>query len=128
MTHQARIQRWIADHYDGWTLAGHTIWMIAEECQVACSTVYRAINALKAVGAVDATKVYVGRQYISPEEISNFAKDGMILLTAERVETIARELFTVPSAVWSGVQWGLMGQQFELLNGGCYGTLLRVAA
>ncbi|MBX3082943.1 MAG: hypothetical protein KF716_15015 [Anaerolineae bacterium] len=127
MKQQVKVQHWIADHYDGFTLTGQITWMIAEECQVARSTVYRAINSLREIGAVNEKRVYIGRQFIKPEEIARYAIDGTILMTETKAKQIANDLFAVKSAVWAGVRWGVIKRNFQR-HESFYGTLLRMAA
>lgn len=127
MSTRMRVLRWIQEHYDGSKLAGRTCWMIAEECQVAISTVYRAIKALRIMGAVNDDKVYTGRQFVKPTEIARYADpDRMILLTEAKQQQIARDLFATKSALYAGIRWGLQRSDFEELNGLRNARVIRV--
>lgn len=118
MTTRMRVLRWIADNYDGWYLGGRTIWMIAEECQVAQSTVYRAVKALRIMGAVNEKKVYTGRQFVKPQEIAKYADvDRVLMLTEARYQQMRQELFATQGAIYAGIRFGLQRAHFEPMSG-----------
>ena len=126
---QSKVKRWIADHYDGDVLMGKTMWRIACECECAISTVYRAVKALIEVGAVNAQKQYIGRQFIQPAEIARYADcDRILALSQVRMEQMAHDLFAAPGAIYAGIRWGLIKAIFTEMNGYPGIRMLRVKA
>ena len=116
----------ISGNYQGWKLAGDVCWRLAEEHQVAISTVYRAIDRLRCLGAIDG-KVYTGRQFVHPDEIATCAaEDGTLLLTATKQAELAKKFFATTAAISLGVQYGLRSGRMTELNGGFYGYMVRV--
>lgn len=117
----------IAENYQGYKLTGKTIWRIAEEMKVASSTVYRAVKQLTKMGTLE-NKVYVGRQFVHPDEISKFAaEDGTLLLTSKKTAELAKLFYATEAAISSGVRYGVMSGRMTELNGGFYGYMIKIA-
>lgn len=115
----------IASKYEGRDLSGLTIYRIAGEMEVSASTVYKAVRELRNIGAVQGT-IYVGRQFVHPDEVATAAEDGTLLLTSTKLVEIARRFFATENAVTQGVQYGIRSGRMAQINGGFYGYMVRI--
>jgi len=117
----------IAENYQGYKLTGDIVWRIAEEMTVATSTVYRAIKQLADMGTLE-NKVYVGRQFVHPDEIAKFAaEDGTLLLSIKKIAELAKLFYATPTAIIAGARYGVMSARFHEINGGSYGYMIKVS-
>lgn len=112
-------------NYEDWELKGWVIWRIALECDVCISTIYRAIKCLRDDGRIQTGKL-TRREWIDHKALLPYFRNEMALFTKAKYETIQADLFCSSNAIYQAIRWGLLMGDFERLNGGSYGDLLRL--
>lgn len=129
MLKQQVIMEHIRDHYEGWKLSGDTVWRIAAECEVARSTVYRAIKKLYLMSTIDKEKRYEPAQALMEtlDYIRENAFEGEFLVTDEKRITMAKELYSSEEMIIKNILFFLSINVLAAPpSGQVYGWRLRV--
>jgi len=127
MNTAANVMEHIRDNYSGWKLSGWAMWRIAADCECAISTVYRAVNHLIAMKAVDENRIYSGRQFIPTAELINHLPPEYPFFYENHRDQLVKKLFTTPEALYFSVEWAIQSRGVkDFASGNTYGWMLEV--
>lgn len=129
MLKQQVIMEHIRDHYEGWKLSGDTVWRIAAECEVARSTVYRAIKKLLALGNLNDDKRYAPRVALMEtlDYLRQHSIAGEFLMTDNKRIAMAKALYSSEELIIKNILFFLSINVLAAPpSGHVYGWRLRV--
>lgn len=122
-----QVKRTIQGKGEGYKLTGLNVTIVAMECEVSESTVYRVVRNMQRAGLVNKEREYTGRQHIPASELAKIMKCETIL-TDSKYNELAREFFTSPLVVMRSVNAAIRVGALVEMNGGMYGYMVRTAS